>query len=155
MQWYSAEDEAAVDRIDAAWSDAPIDNEELLGMLLDVAREQVIGYAPAGAPLDQVTDLMFTLGYEADVIEAVEDILDGLVPGEDVAPGEAVLPGEILTDPPVRYVFAQLQQAKNLFNAGRIVGDSAGAEGFSFVPRPLSKEIQKIIRPQSGVASVL
>ncbi len=62
--------------------------------------------------------------------------------------------GEVAPGIPARYVFAQLQQAKNLFNAGRIVGDASGPDGFAFVPRPLSREIQKIIRPQSGVARV-
>lgn len=138
MQWYSADDHAAIDRIDAAWSDAPIDNEELLGMLLDVARVQVLAFAEEGEPVEEVTELMTLLGYSTVTIATVVALL-----------------GEDLPETPSRYVFAQLQQAKNLFNAGRIVGDSTGAEGFSFVPRPLSKEIQKIIRPQSGVASVL
>ncbi|MFN3948015.1 hypothetical protein [Microbacterium sp.] len=56
---------------------------------------------------------------------------------------------------PTRFVYAQLQQAKNLWNAGRV--DSAGdvgPEGFSFTPRPLDKTVQNIIRPRSGVADV-
>lgn len=138
MEWYSAEDQAAIERIDAAWSDAPADNEELLGMLLDVARVQVLAFAEDGEPVEEVTCLLELLGYPTATIASVVALLGGDAP-----------------ETPSRYVFAQLQQAKNLFNAGRIVGDSTGAEGFSFVPRPLSKEIQKIIRPQSGVASVL
>ena len=60
-----------------------------------------------------------------------------------------------MINPPTRYVYAQLQQAKNLWNAGRVMGNGeAGADGWSFVPRPLDKDIQRIIRPTSGVASV-
>lgn len=57
--------------------------------------------------------------------------------------------------PPARMAYAQLQQAKNLWNAGRV--DSAGdvgPDGFSFTPRPLDKTVQSIIRPRSGVADV-
>lgn len=138
MQWYSAVDEEAQDRVHAAWVDAPVDNQELCGMLLDVARVQTIAYAEDGEPAEQVTQLLELLGYPSSTIAAVLGVLGVTVP-----------------DTPSRYVFAQLQQAKNLFNAGRIIGDSVGPDGFSFVPRPLSKEIQKIIRPQSGVANVL
>lgn len=127
MEWYSASGEAALERIEAAWPDAPTDNPELCGMLLDVAKLQVEMYAPARYDLDH----------------------------SDNGSDPATLLGWINGALPPRLVYAQLQQAKNLYNAGRIVGDSTGADGFSFVPRPLSKEIQKIIRPQSGVASVL
>lgn len=137
MQWYSASDEEAIARIGAAWSDAPTDDVELCEMLLEVARGDVLAYAPADAPAEQVTRLLTVLGYPAATISLVVAALG------DVAPSV-----------PARYVFAQLQQAKNLYNAGRIVGGQVGADGFSFVPRPLSKEIQKIIRPQSGVARV-
>ncbi|MCM3779866.1 hypothetical protein [Microbacterium hydrocarbonoxydans] len=106
-------------------------------MLLDTARVQVVAYAATGEPLEQVVNLLERLGYPASKIAAVQAEL-----------------GEDLPEIPPRYVFAQLMQAKNLYNAGRIVGDSIGPDGFSFVPRPLSKEIQKVIRPQSGVAHV-
>lgn len=122
MEWYSASDQAALDRVEDAWSDVPTDNAELCGMLLEVAMIQVLEYAPRDEDIDDPTT-------------------SNLVWVDNVVPA--------------RLVYAQLQQAKNLFNAGRIVGDGVGPEGFSFVPRPLSKEIQKIIRPQSGVASVL
>lgn len=106
-------------------------------MLLDVARGDVLEYAPAATPAEQVTRLLTTLGYPAATVDLVIAALGEVVPGI-----------------PARYVFAQLQQAKNLYNAGRIVGGQAGPDGFAFVPRPLSKEIQRIIRPQTGVASV-
>lgn len=53
------------------------------------------------------------------------------------------------------YVYAQLQQAINLWNAGRTDGNGAvGAEGWSFVPRPLDKVIRNIIRPIDGKPDV-
>lgn len=56
---------------------------------------------------------------------------------------------------PNRYVYAQLQQAQNLWNAGRASGDgNVGAEGYTFQPRPLDKTIRQIIRPTTGAASV-
>lgn len=58
--------------------------------------------------------------------------------------------------PPDRFVYAQLQQAINLWNAGRVTetGD-LGDGGFSFTPRPLDKTIRQIIRPVDGKPHVL
>lgn len=137
-EWYRADSEEEADRLDDAWSDAPTDNPELCGFLMDTARLQVLAYAPDEESADEVTLLLDTLGYPAETITAALALL-----------------GEEVPVVPSRYVFAQLQQAKNLYNAGRIVGDQVGAEGFSFVPRPLSREIQRIIRPKSGAAHVL
>ena len=137
MEWYTAAGQASRDRLEDAWSDAPTDDVELCEMLLEVARGDVLTYAPADTPAEQVIRLLTVLGYPAATISLVVAAL-----GEDVPAT------------PARYVFAQLQQAKNLYNAGRVVGNQVGPDGFSFVPRPLSKEIQKIIRPQSGVARV-
>lgn len=56
---------------------------------------------------------------------------------------------------PDRLVLAQLQQAKNLWNAGRAQADgNVGGEGYTFIPRPLDKTIQQIIRPRRGVPNV-
>ncbi|SDO77650.1 hypothetical protein SAMN04487848_2055 [Microbacterium sp. ru370.1] len=46
--WYvvDAEDPATVQRLRAAWKDAPIENLEVLDMILDTAKAQVIAYAP-------------------------------------------------------------------------------------------------------------
>lgn len=49
--WYTAAPEEQVARIRGAWPDAPVQNLELLGMLLDVAREQVVAFGPAPAPV--------------------------------------------------------------------------------------------------------
>lgn len=111
-KWYSAEDAEAQARVVAAWKDAPVTNVELLEMILDTAREQVLAYATEN---------------------------DRSLPGLTLA----------------RLAYAQLQQAKNLWNAGRV--DSAGdvgPEGFSFTPRPLDKTVQSLIRPRSGVPDV-
>lgn len=138
MEWYTASDQASRDRLGDAWADADTIVPELCEMLLDVARGDVLEYAPGGTPGEQVTRLLAVLGYPAATIAMVVAALGEVDPGI-----------------PARYVFAQLQQAKNLFNAGRVVGGSVGGDGFAFVPRPLSREIQKVIRPQSGVANVL
>ena len=53
-EWYSVDDADAVERLQSAWQDAPVENLEVLGMLLETAREQVIAYAPAPDP-DAVT----------------------------------------------------------------------------------------------------
>lgn len=45
-EWYSIATEEDIERIEAAWNDAPTDNLDLLGALLDIAREDVIEYAP-------------------------------------------------------------------------------------------------------------
>lgn len=52
---------------------------------------------------------------------------------------------------PDRWVYAQLQQATNLWNAGRVSsGGDAGVDGYTFTPRPLDKTVKSIIRPQAG-----
>lgn len=57
---------------------------------------------------------------------------------------------------PLRWVYAQLQQAINLHNAGTVssAGD-AGVGQFTFTPRPLDKTIRGIIRPTDGKLHVL
>ena len=56
---------------------------------------------------------------------------------------------------PARLVYAQLQQAINLWNAGRVSSNGeAGGEGYSYTPRPLDKTIRHIIRPTQGVFDV-
>ena len=115
--WYSVATPDQVTRLLAAWSDAPFQNEETCGMLLDVARDQVIAFAPAPSPVD---------------------------------------PDDAPVDPPSRYVYAQLQQAINLWNAGRVsAGGDVGVDTFSFTPRPLDKTIKSIIRPIDGKPHVL
>lgn len=57
---------------------------------------------------------------------------------------------------PARFVLAQLQQVKNLWRAGTAdENGNEGTEGYSFVPRPLDKTIQKMIRPRHGGLHVL
>lgn len=52
---------------------------------------------------------------------------------------------------PDRLVYAQLQQAKNLWNAGRVSsGGEVGMDQYSYTPRPLDKTIKSIIRPAHG-----
>jgi hypothetical protein len=56
---------------------------------------------------------------------------------------------------PTSYRYAQLQQVKNLWNAGRV--DSAGGmgdEGFVFRPHPLDWVIKQILRPRRAVPRV-
>lgn len=104
-----------VERLQMLWFDAPVDQDELLGMVLDVAREQVIAFAS-----EKEEDENFTW-----------------------------------SNPPRRFVYAQLQQAKNLWNAGSASpAGTEGPEGYTYVPRPLDKTIRGIIRPTSGAADV-
>lgn len=119
MDWYavtatpepSPEETEARDRIQSAWKGAPMQNLEVLSMLLDVAREQVIEYAPV------------------------------LAEGAEI---------------PSRYVYAQLQQIKNLWNAGNVSSDGdLGGDGYTYTPRPLDKTIKNIIRPADGKPHVL
>jgi len=52
-------------------------------------------------------------------------------------------------------VFAQLGQAKTLYNAGSVnSAGEVGMDGFTFTPRPLDKVIRSIIRPTEGGFSV-
>jgi hypothetical protein len=133
-QWYTTDTPEEQERLLAAWPDAPLTNLEVCGMLLDVAREQVVAYAPAPEGGEQVPQLLASLGYTADTIESVLELLD-IEP--DVTP--------------TRYVYAQLKQAENLWNAGRVASDgTVGVESFSFTPRPMDKTIKSIIRPPDG-----
>jgi hypothetical protein len=128
---------AAQERLAAAWNEAPLQNLESCGMILDVAREQVIAYAPDSEPAELVTTTLERLGYDADAIAAALAAL--------------ALDPPVSTDPPTRYVYAQLQQAINLWNAGRVSSDgNLGDGGYTFTPRPLDKTIRGIIRPVSG-----
>ena len=113
--WYSVATPEEQTRLAAAWQDAPIENVELCSSLLEVARGQVVAYAPA--------------------------------PGED---------DDLDNSPPTNYVLAQLQQATNLWNAGRVSSSGeVGTDTFSFTPRPLDKTIRTIIRPIDGKPHVL
>ena len=52
---------------------------------------------------------------------------------------------------PDNWVLAQLMQARNLWNAGRVTGDGeVGPDGFTFRPMPLDKTIRLVIRPIDG-----
>lgn len=113
--WYTVDTTDEQDRLVAAWADAPIENLELCGLILETAREQVLAYAP-------------TLEEEVTVV-------DGYV--------------SYTVTIPDRYVYAQLQQATNLWNASSVSSDGdMGGEGYTFTPRPLDKTIRTIIRPQ-------
>lgn len=173
--WYGAATPEEADRLLAAWSDAPIENAELCGMILGVARDQVEAYAPARIEEIETASVDVRITYVNGVRQYVDLIWDvdiapdftgsitlplsarGLrleveyVDGEDVAHALTTEP-EIV---PSNLRYAQLQQAQTLWNAGRTDGDgNAGTDGYSFVPRPLDKTIRSIIRPTSGVANV-
>jgi len=63
---------------------------------------------------------------------------------------------DIQNTPKSRYVYAQLQQVQNLWNAGRVSSDgNLGDGGWTFTPRPLDKTIRDIIRPRSAKPDVL
>lgn len=115
--WYTVDGATAQTRLLAAWRDAPIENLEVCGFILDAARDQVIAYAPAPAVVPE---------------------------------------GQPVPEPPSRYVYAQLQQAKNLLVAGSVSsGGGLGDGEFTYEPRPLDKAIKNLIRPVDGKPHVL
>ena len=200
--WYTATGSEATERLLGAWADAPVENEELCGFLLAVARDQVEEYAPPQTtlPFKPVTltwptGATITLSRVGDVVTA--DAVPGdaaVLPGMlQPIPAEFVLMGALQvlaaggnyvieaseyngvrfiegdagpyapssarwlgkpaagTGVPVNLVYAQLQQAKNLWNAGRVSGGGdVGVEQYTYTPRPLDKTIKGIIRPAHG-----
>jgi hypothetical protein len=138
VAWYSADTPEEQQRISAAWADAPIANEELCGFILDTAQLQVREYAPQATMGDALAAVLLRYG----VADKLPDVL-------------AVL-GATTTEPPFNYVLAQLQQARNLWNAGRTSGEGeVGPDGYVFRPYPLDKTIKQIIRPIDGTPHVL
>jgi hypothetical protein len=75
-------------------------------------------------------------------------------PADDVTVVDGIITSATVT--PDRYVLAQLRQAENLWNAGRVnsSGD-VGVDTFTFTPRPLDKTVRQIIRPVDGKPHVL
>lgn len=127
-EWFTADDESAIDRVLVEWPAAPEERPETLGMLLDTARTQVIAYAQ-GLPDDAILDDYKLL--DAD--------------------------GDEITDIPPRLVYVQLRQAMVIWDSMSTGGDGGefGPDGFAFSspPATLSKPLQLIIRPK-GVPSV-
>ncbi|CAO1650549.1 Head-to-tail adaptor [Salinibacterium sp. NYA9b] len=90
-----------------------------------------------------------------------DDLLEELV---EVAQQSVVAYAPKLVEPedeeteqviPTNYRYAQLQQVKNLWNAGRV--DSSGGvgdDGFVFRPHPLDWVIKQILRPRRAVPRV-
>lgn len=112
--WFTNDTPEEQERLFEAWGDSSAIPDEVLGMILEVARTQVVAY-----------------GY---------GLPDNILP-VDLSPSW-------ITPVPTHYVYAQLQQAINLWNAGRVTsaGD-VGLDGYTFTPRPLDKTIRGIIRP--------
>ncbi|WP_096359427.1 hypothetical protein [Microbacterium sp. TPU 3598] len=135
--WYSAVDGPAQARLKAAWAGAPISNAELCEFIVDTARLQVVEYAPEATTVEAaVATVLLQFGL-SDRLEEVLAILDV---DQD--------------EPTFNLVYAQLQQATNLWAAGRAdENGDVGSEGFSFVPRPLDKTIRSIIRPTNAEVS--
>lgn len=79
--WYTADTPAAQLRVKGAWADAPVHNAELLGMLLSVAKYQVLEFAPEAAPppvyepatLTWANGQKITFSRDADTVTAVVD----------------------------------------------------------------------------------
>jgi hypothetical protein len=138
--WYSVDTPEEATRLLGAWPDAPTENTELCGMLLSTAEYQVLTYGTTGEDIaSTLTQALLAAGYDQETVDAVLVLLD-------------------VDNPPTpeRWVYAQLQQAKNLWNAGRVSSDGdVGADGFVFSPRPLDKTIRGIILPPSGAVDVL
>ena len=89
------------------------------------------------APIENLETLGFLLSVARDQVLAF-------------AP-TAIAPQNWDTAPLDRSVYAQLQQANNLWNAGRVASSGDIGDGsFTFIPRPLDKTIRQIIRPVDG-----
>ncbi|WP_460776019.1 hypothetical protein [Microbacterium sp. GXF7504] len=106
---------------------------------------------PAAWPDAPIEDL--------DTLELILDTAREQVIAYAPAPGGDTLTvddGYVTASPiPARYALAQLQQAKNLWNAGRVSSDgNLGDGGFTFTPRPLDRTIRQIIRPVDGKPDV-
>ncbi len=137
--WYTAVDGTAQTRLVAAWADAPVQNEELCGFIVDTARLQVLEFAPTA---DTVQAALAGVLLQFGLTDRLEEVLDVLGVVEDT--------------PPFNWVLAQLQQCKNLWAAGRAdESGNIGTEGYSFVPRPLDKTIRTMIRPTQGDINAL
>lgn len=94
--------------------------------------ERLLG-AWADAPIENVEVC-------ALILETAKDQVLAFAPS--LAEGEPV---------PDRWVYAQLQQATNLWNAGRVsTGSDVGVDQFTYTPRPLDKTVKSIIRPARG-----
>lgn len=129
--WYTASDQA---RLARAWPGAPIQDEELLGFVLDTAKLQVVSYAPEPETIAAAIEAVLL---QFGLSDRLDEVLAVLVVDPD--------------QPPFNLVYAQLQQATNLWAAGRAdENGDIGTEGYSFVPRPLDKTIRNIIRPVTG-----
>lgn len=84
------------------------------------------------------------------ILDAAKDQVIAFAPALPV-----VADGEAVPDPPSRYVYAQLQQAKNLLMAGSVSrGGEYGDGEFTYEPRPLDKAIKNLIRPIDGKPDV-
>lgn len=161
------------ERLVAAWPDAPTSNLEVCSFLLEIARLQVISYASDAALSARVDQLLTRLGYTPEAVTAVLTAVGSQLAAADAEALETDLtdlfadltdPDEAVSDalnalddyttsyPPQNYVYAQLKQAENLWNAGRVGSDGGfGDDGaFNFTPRPLDKVIRHIIRPVEG-----
>lgn len=74
-------------------------------------------------------------------------------PADDLTVVDGIITSTTVT--PDRYVFAQLKQAENLWNAGRVSSSGdIGVDSYTFTPRPLDKTIKQIIRPLDGKPDV-
>lgn len=110
------------------WRDAPSD-DDTLQQLLDVARHQVTAYAPTytGEPGTS------TLAAPDPTTGALQPVTAATVPAD--------------------YRLAQLMQARNIWNAGRVDPASGGLGDDSFImrPFPLDWMVKQIIRPKRAL----
>ena len=114
------------------------------------AQERLTG-AWIDAPLDNLEVCAMLLEIARDQVWVYAPECGGV--DDDGAPIVPVIDtGDLV---PARLVMAQLQQATNLWNAGRVnsSGD-VGMDSFSFTPRPLDKTIRSMIRPTKGTVDV-
>lgn len=100
---------------------------------------------------DAPTADMETCGF---ILDVARDRVWAWAPESEDDDGEPV---EAPTDAtvPDRLALAQLSEAKNIWNAGRVNPNGDMGDGsFSYTPRPMDKTIKGMIRPPKGVFNV-
>ena len=87
--WYSSDSAGAQQRVRGAWSDAPVQNAELLGFLLNTARTQVIEFGeesiPLAPPVFDPEELTFSDGTKVTLSRTADIVTMDAVAGTNPA----------------------------------------------------------------------
>lgn len=91
--WFTTDNGGLADeRLLAAWRDAPVENQEVCGFILEAARDQVIAYAPALVPTTyEPVTLTWANGWTLDLTR-VGDVVTGVLSSSGTASVATALP---------------------------------------------------------------